>query len=54
MIKVCLVIKIVSIRVTINDTIFKLVKLLSINNAKELFRLGKFLQQATILRNDYY
>ena len=33
-------------------SVFKLVKLLSINNVKELCRLGKFLQQATILRNE--
>ena len=33
-------------------SVLKLVKLLSINNEKELWRLGKFLQQATILRNE--
>ena len=33
-------------------SVFKLVKLLSINNVKELCRLGKFLQQASILRNE--
>ena len=34
-------------------SVFKLVKLLSINNVKELCRLGKFSQQATIiLRNE--
>ena len=34
-------------------SVFKLVKLLSINNVKDVCRLGKILQQATIiLRNE--
>ena len=32
----------------------ELVKLLSINNVKELCRIGKFLRQATILRNEQF
>ena len=34
--------------------VFKLIKLLSINNVKELCRLGKILQQATLLRNAHF
>ena len=34
--------------------VFHLVKLLSINNVKELCRIGKFLRQAIILRNEQF